>query len=542
MSHITQESIEMKMLSRFQNWGQQLMIAVGLLAIAPIAAQAQSYDPFTSNAVIAPAPLAVAEFGGAGTFTFQAGNNGNDALIYDPNATPANLMGLEISLGNGVPDVADPSDSAQALTALTGDLLTYFNFTYNSVNQTYTGVQKADIPGLSSYAAEIQYRVTQNSFIGSPFNGANVNVQPPAYAASDTTNDQASAYTYVEAIDFGDAPVSGTAPDGSSAINYGSAASKIDVSKDASGFYNRYMYLGSSVDPEDVNQASAAADGDDLNQSNGLNPDDDENGVTFPVLIPGETVSIPVVLTIVDANETFPTGILNAWIDWNGDGDWADAGEKIASTMNFSASGTIQLTVTVPADAVNNVFTYARFRFGNNANTTSTAPYGEVEDYQIFIGEPTAVTLGTVELKAVLVEDFLNELGVDQMDDAALLDILRAWDPQLAASAGMSRDAILAALLQYLDPDGDGLVAVLRWDTLEERGTVGFYVERADGQSDWILINNQMLPGMVFAPLGAEYRLVDPAAQGGEAYQYRLIELEASGNIREYGPFELELK
>jgi hypothetical protein len=540
MSHIPQGSIDIKMLSRFQNWTMQIIIAAGLLATAPIVAQAQSFDPFTSNVTIALAPLSAAEFGGAGTFTFQAGNNGNDALIYDPNAAPANWMGITISLANGVPNVANPSDPAQVLTAISGDLLTYFDFTY--VAPTYIGVQKADIPGLSSFAAEIQYRVTQNTFIGSPFNGGNVNVQPPAGKNDAEGNDQSSSYTYVEPIDFGDAPVSGTAPDGTSVINYGSAASVIDVSKDVNGFYNRYVYLGSSVDPENANQASAAADGDDSNQSNALNPDDDENGVTFPAMVPGETVTIPVILTLVDANQTFPTGILNAWIDWNGDGDWGDAGEQIVTAQSYSASGTINLTVAVPPGAINNVFTYARFRFGNGANTISTAPYGEVEDYQVFIGEPTAVTLGKVDLNAVLVENFLNELGANQVDEATLLAILKAWDPELAASAGAGRDAILAALMQHLDPDGDGLVAVLHWDTLEERGTVGFYVERADGESDWVLINNQMLPGMVFAPLGAEYKLADPAAQGGRVYQYRLIELEASGNTREYGPFELELR
>jgi hypothetical protein len=218
--------------------------------------------------------------------------------------------------------------------------------------------------------------------------------------------------------------------------------------------------------------------------------------------------------------------------------------EVLANQTNFSC------TLTWNPNFAAQTNTFARFRLTtaeeffsiNSPSPTGYAVDGEVEDYQFLVGEPTAVTIGTVELKATLVEDFLNELGVNQMDDAALLAILRAWDPESAASVGMGRDAILAALRQYLDPDGDGLVAVLRWDTLEERGTVGFYVERADGQGRWILINDQMLPGMVFAPLGAEYRLVDPAAQGGEVYQYRLIEMEASGNTREYGPFELELK
>jgi hypothetical protein len=51
-----------------------------------------------------------------------------------------------------------------------------------------------------------------------------------------------------------------------------------------------------------------------------------------------------------------------------------------------------------------------------------------------------------------------------------------------------------------------------------------------------------MLPAMVFAPLGAEYKLVDRRAKVGRIYQYRLIEQEASGNTLEYGPFEVELK
>jgi hypothetical protein len=128
-----------------------------------------------------------------------------------------------------------------------------------------------------------------------------------------------------------------------------------------------------------------------------------------------------------------------------------------------------------------------------------------------------------------------------RINNQALLNILNAFDSALAALTADDRDAILAALQQYLDPDGDGQVAMLHWDTLEERGTVGFYVERAEADDGWVLINKEMLPAMVFAPLGAEYKLVDPSAKGGRIYQYRLIEQEAKGNTREYGPFELEL-
>ncbi len=53
--------------------------------------------------------------------------------------------------------------------------------------------------------------------------------------------------------------------------------------------------------------------------------------------------------------------------------------------------------------------------------------------------------------------DFLNGLGIEQMDDAALYALLEAWAPELAASlSDADREALIAALAQHLDPDGDG--------------------------------------------------------------------------------------
>jgi len=84
-------------------------------------------------------------------------------------------------------------------------------------------------------------------------------------------------------------------------------------------------------------------------------------------------------------------------------------------------------------------------------------------------------------------------------------------------------------------------VVVLNWETLEERGTAGFFAERRVGQDGWERVTGEMLPGMVAAPLGAEYRLADPEARSGAAYEYRLIELEVRGSQRTYGPWHLTL-
>jgi len=128
------------------------------------------------------------------------------------------------------------------------------------------------------------------------------------------------------------------------------------------------------------------------------------------------------------------------------------------------------------------------------------------------------------------------------LDNASLLDLLTVWDPARAATmSDADQNELLIALLDFMDPDLDGQVAVLRWDTLEERGTIGFYVERQTEKDAWMQINNDMIPGLVMAPMGGEYMLADPAARPGEIYQYQLIEQEANGNTRHYGPYSVEM-
>ena len=131
-------------------------------------------------------------------------------------------------------------------------------------------------------------------------------------------------------------------------------------------------------------QGSANATGDDNNQTGGLNGDD-ENGVTFPSLVTGASAVIPVVVTIADDGLQTVSPRLSAWIDWNGNGTF-EAGERIATNQAVLASGAVNLSVAVPANAVTNQPTFARFRVGPGVNgPTGQAAYGEVEDYQIQI-------------------------------------------------------------------------------------------------------------------------------------------------------------
>ncbi|MBP6409612.1 MAG: fibronectin type III domain-containing protein [Pseudarcicella sp.] len=86
----------------------------------------------------------------------------------------------------------------------------------------------------------------------------------------------------------------------------------------------------------------------------------------------------------------------SAWIDYNKDGDFQDAGELLF-TRNISSSGTLSSSFTVPNTAQDGQ-TRLRIamKYGSTANTCETFNYGEVEDYLVNISNsPTSAKIGT---------------------------------------------------------------------------------------------------------------------------------------------------
>ena len=134
--------------------------------------------------------------------------------------------------------------------------------------------------------------------------------------------------------------------------------------------------MGALVDAERDGQPTANADGDDLNPP----ALDDEDGVVIPLLLRGKSVTINVTASV--------PGALDAWIDYNADGSWAQAGDQIAAALPLVA-GANPITFVVPATATLGQ-TYARFRFSTagGLQPSGPAPNGEVEDYAVFIEEP----------------------------------------------------------------------------------------------------------------------------------------------------------
>ena len=140
------------------------------------------------------------------------------------------------------------------------------------------------------------------------------------------------------------------------------------------------IHLGSGVDEDEDGQPSTTG-GDDLNvydTTGATNVPNDEDGVTFvSTIVPGQRATVE-----VDASTD---GLLSAWIDFNNDGDWTDAGEQIFADTQLSP-GTNSLSFAVPADA-SMTSTFSRFRFSTDAGLAPDghATDGEVEDHRVDI-------------------------------------------------------------------------------------------------------------------------------------------------------------
>ncbi|WP_343328177.1 M4 family metallopeptidase [Polaribacter staleyi] len=114
-----------------------------------------------------------------------------------------------------------------------------------------------------------------------------------------------------------------------------------------------------------------------------------------------------------------------AWIDYNQDGDFNDAGEQILS-QNATKTTPVNTTITIPNSALNGT---TRMRISMKYNGTPTScesfNYGEVEDYTVQIdnGTPTAdttapiITLNGASTINLTVGDTYNELGATATDN-----------------------------------------------------------------------------------------------------------------------------
>lgn len=81
---------------------------------------------------------------------------------------------------------------------------------------------------------------------------------------------------------------------------------------------------------------------------------------------------------------------------------------------------------------------------------------------------------------------------------------------------------------------------VVEWETALEIGTVGFYVERANGDGTYKRLQSEALTGLLRSPAGGTYRFLDTDRVEGPT-AYRIVEVDVQGRERIYGPFTARL-
>lgn len=166
------------------------------------------------------------------------------------------------------------------------------------------------------------------------------------------------------------------------------------------------MSLGALVDVDDNGFQSPVRDPAVDGQGDNLDNLADEDGVTLvsSTIRPSSTIEFDIVANGGGA-------VLNAWIDFNADGDWDDPGEQVFTDVEDLGTGQpIRLIANTPS-AVSGTADYlaARFRWGPfGLSYDGAANAGEVEDY-LLPRQDLSLTVG-------LVGDYNGDRLVNQAD------------------------------------------------------------------------------------------------------------------------------
>ena len=182
-----------------------------------------------------------------------------------------------------------------------------------------------------------------------------------------------SAGQNVENINFGSMP----------SIDYGDAPAPY-LTRAADGGPSHGIipgfHLGTGIDGETDGTPEPAAMGDD-------NTGADEDGVRFvSSLVRGRSVTME-----VDASRG--SAYLQVWVDFNGDGDFADSDEQIVQD-EMLAPGTTSFSVAIPASAsVGQTILRARYGFEQGLGPNGVSFAGEVEDHAISIVAPIPILM-----------------------------------------------------------------------------------------------------------------------------------------------------
>lgn len=216
--------------------------------------------------------------------------------------------------------------------------------------------------------------------------------------------------------------------------------------------------IGALRDADLDGMPSTMAEGDDLSATS-----DDGEGILFGLVQPGQ-LGATVTVQVQDA----PLGAkLDAWVDFNRDGNWGGAGEHIFEAVSVVNGGNL-LTFDVPSEAVAGT-TFARFRLSSvgHLGIRGGATNGEVADVSVTIIDPVAGGLFARARRINQGSDPVSFVSAADLDGDEDMDVVSAspnsylqWHENvggdsfpvhtISSSAGTLTSVIAA------DVDGDG--------------------------------------------------------------------------------------
>jgi PKD repeat protein len=410
-----------------------------------------SFPGGTPGSATGPGPVVV-KYNSAGTYSvtleIQCGLSGSDKLTKKGY--------IQVSDCTCIPDFNTSSRSGIA-----PHTVTFTDASTNAVGWIWS------FPGGQPSAAQTQgpHQVTYNQ---PGTYDVSLTIQCPNGTETITREDWIDVRS--EQFDYGDAPDA----------NYGTLSN-------SNGAYHSIvdgLYLGQGVDAEIDGQPDFEARGDDTGGQ------DDEDGVQFPEdLFIGQEAT----LTITASQG----GHIKAWIDFNQDMDWDDAGETVIDGQ--IAAGGQEFVIDIPPDTKEGE-TYARFRYSNgNIPTSKGGPIdGEVEDY-------------IIEFNPVLLYDF-----------------------------GDAPDGQLAYRHDWLEYGDDDVIGEFRTCTFDIRhgnrgeryfgASVDYEAEGNNGSCDSTPDQDELIgDGDAGLCLGSVYTIIDnghtllPVFAGGETRQQMLV-------------------